>query len=256
MVMIPPVISGGMGGAAAGSVGLAGSSTGTATFPGSWRSHDSWEDADMSYSDSGDMQSQSHGGFDFQGKPYNPMLHEPMMVGTETHGGFWEDDMDYSESVIYEGVEVEAGAQANNDENTCENCPPDGKVLPIIRRCSRWSEVTINYQTRICGTFYNPETKQIQEFKYCGVSFDGWKSKLCEFWEAKARYDQFFDAFGDPKGWWKGYKSGLSQASRHQAVATINQPLNIVWAFMQPVSYRYFSKMFKGFKDIIVKWVP
>ncbi|MDT0536115.1 Tox-REase-5 domain-containing protein [Enterobacter cloacae] len=126
----------------------------------------------------------------------------------------------------------------------------------MVRRCSRWSEVTINYQTRICGTFYNPETKQIQEFKYCGVSFDGWKDKLCQFWEAKARYDQFFDAFGDPKGWWKGYRSGLSQAGRHQAVATVNQPLKVVWIFMQPVSYRYFSKMFKDFKDIITRWVP
>ncbi|HFS8942726.1 TPA: Tox-REase-5 domain-containing protein [Enterobacter roggenkampii] len=115
---------------------------------------------------------------------------------------------------------------------------------------------TISYQTRICGTFYNPETKQIQEFKYCGVSFDGWKDKLCQFWEAKARYNQFFDAFGDPKGWWKGYKSGLSQAARHQAVATVNQPLKIVWIFMQPITYRYFSKMFKDFNDIITRWLP
>ncbi|UZM73236.1 restriction endonuclease fold toxin 5 domain-containing protein [Yersinia intermedia] len=29
----------------------------------------------------------------------------------------------------------------------------------------------------------------MQEFKYCGVSFDGWKDKPCQFWEAKARYD-------------------------------------------------------------------
>lgn len=128
--------------------------------------------------------------------------------------------------------------------------------MPMVRRCSRWGEVTISYQTRICGTFYNPETKQIQEFKYCGVSFDGWKDKLCQFWEAKARYDQFFDAFGDPKGWWKGYRSALSQSSRHQAVATVNQPLKVVWIFMQPVSYRYFSKMFKDLKDIITRWVP
>ena len=113
-----------------------------------------------------------------------------------------------------------------------------------------------NIATGIVATRdYNYRT-QIQEFKYCGVSFDGWKDKLCQFWEAKARYDQFFDAFGDPKGWWKGYKSGLSQAARHQAVATVNQPLKIVWIFMQPISYRYFSKMFKDFKDIITRWMP
>ncbi|WP_240494339.1 Tox-REase-5 domain-containing protein, partial [Pantoea sp. 1.19] len=163
---------------------------------------------------------------------------------------------DYSEVVSYEGVDTKAGAQGNTDEKTCKNCPPEGKVMPMVRRCSRWSAVTISYQTRICGTFYNPETQQIQEFKYCGVSFDGWKDKLCQFWEAKARYDQFFDVFGDPKGWWKGYKSGLSQAARHQAVATVNQPLKIVWIFMQPISYRYFSKIFKDFKDVITRWVP
>ena len=179
-----------------------------------------------------------------------------MAVSAETHGDFWEDDIDYSETVSYEGVDTRAGAQAKTDEKNCENCPPEGKVMPMVRRCSRWSEVTISYQTRICGTFYNPETKQIQEVKYCGVSFDGWKDKLCQFWEAKARYDQFFDAFGDPKGWWKGYKNGLSQAARHQAVATVNQPLKSVWIFMQPVSYRYFSKMFKDFKDIITRWEP
>lgn len=256
MVMIPPVITGGMGGAVTGSVGVAGGTSGTARFPGVGSGHGGWENEDMSYPGSGGAQSRSQGGFDYQGKQYDPILNEPMAVSAETHGDFWEDDLDHSETVSYEGIETRAGTQTKTDEKTCENCPPEGKVMLMVRRCSRWSEVTINYQTRICGTFYNSETKQIQEFKYCGVSFDGWKDKVCQFWEAKARYDQFFDAFGDPKGWWKGYKSGLSQAGRHQAVATVNQPLKVVWIFMQPVSYRYFSKMFKDFKDIITRWVP
>ncbi|MCB5321028.1 Tox-REase-5 domain-containing protein [Yersinia intermedia] len=257
MVMFLPVTGGSIlgGGASAGSIGAAGSSNGTATFPG-MGSGGGWEYDDMSMPSSGGPRTRSNGGFDYQGKPYDPSLHEPMLVNVETHGDFWEDDMDHSESVSYENVDTHVGVQSKTDEKSCENCPPEGKVMPMVRRCSRWSMVTISYQTRICGTFYNPETQQIQEFKYCGVSFDGWKDKLCQFWEAKARYDQFFDAFGDPKGWWKGYKSGLSQAARHQAVATVNQPLKVVWVFMQPVSYRYFSKMFKDFKDIITRWVP
>ncbi|MDF7680959.1 Tox-REase-5 domain-containing protein [Enterobacteriaceae bacterium ESL0689] len=36
-------------------------------------------------------------------------------------------------------------------------------------------------------------------FKYCGVSFDSWKDKRCQFQEAKARYDQFFKADGQKK---------------------------------------------------------
>ena len=76
MVMIPPVITGGIGGAATGSVGVAGGSSGTATFPGSG-SHVGWEDDDMSYPGSGGTQSRNHGGFDYQGKPYDPTLGRP-----------------------------------------------------------------------------------------------------------------------------------------------------------------------------------
>ncbi|MFH5041289.1 Tox-REase-5 domain-containing protein [Enterobacter cloacae complex sp. 2024EL-00232] len=111
-------------------------------------------------------------------------------------------------------------------------------------------------QTRICGTFYNPETKQIQEFKYCGVSFDGWKEVFCQFWEAKARYDQFLINSMQKKKWWKGDRSAINQAGRHQAVSTINQPLKVVWFFMQPISYAYFKRMFVGFNDIIVRYQP
>ena len=250
------VVYGGMGGAAAGSVGAAGRSTGTSMFPGTGSSHGGWEDEDMSYPDSGSGSRQGNGGFDYQGKQYDPVLNEPMAVSAETHGDYWEDDMDYSETVSYEGVELRAGAQAKPDEKTCENCPPEGKVMPMVRRCSRWSRVTISYQTRICGTFYNPETKQIQEFKYCGVSFDGWKDKLCQFQEAKARYDQFFRADGSKKRWWTGNVSAINQASRHQAIATINQPLKVVWIFMQPLSREYFKKMFKDYKDVITRWQP
>ncbi|KMK01259.1 hypothetical protein ABW08_24115, partial [Pluralibacter gergoviae] len=121
------------------------------------------------------------GGFTYQGKPYDPALNEPMVVSAETHGDFWEDDMDHTEAVSYEGIEINAGARSETNEARCQMCPPEGKVMPMVRRCARWSRVTISYQTRICGTFYNPETRQIQEFKYCGVSFDGWKDKLCQF---------------------------------------------------------------------------
>ncbi|EPC9996581.1 Tox-REase-5 domain-containing protein [Enterobacter ludwigii] len=59
--------------------------------------------------------------------------------------------------------------------------------------------VTVSYQTRICGTFYNPETQQIQEYKYCGVFFDGWKDKLCQFWEAKASMISFSGPMGEKR---------------------------------------------------------
>jgi len=51
-------------------------------------------------------------------------------------------------------------------------------------------------------------------------------------------------------------QSAINQASRHQAVATVNQPLKIVWIFMQPVSHEYFRKIFIDYKDIITRWQP
>lgn len=240
-------------GTTAGSAGAAGGAVGSSPYPGMGNNGD-WEDEGMSDLSLGGARVSSNGGFDYQGKPYDPTLYDPMVVSVETHGDYWEDDMDYSETVSYEGVDTRAGTQAKTDEKTCENCPPEGKVLPMVRRCSRWSMVTISYQTRICGTFYNPETQQIQEYKYCGVSFDGWKDKLCQFWEAKARYDQFFISSQLKKSWWQGDRSAMNQASRHQTVATVNQPLKVVWIFMQPISYAYFQRMFVVFKDITVRY--
>ncbi|EIX4097393.1 Tox-REase-5 domain-containing protein [Cronobacter sakazakii] len=96
----------------------------------------------------------------------------------------------------------------------------------------------------------------MEEFKYCSVSFDGWKDKLCQFWEAKARYDQFFRDDGTKKDWWRGDNSAICQAGRHQAIATANKPLKVVWIFMQPVSSDYFAKIFSKYRDIIVRWEP
>jgi hypothetical protein len=247
MVMIPIMNQARLAAAAAGAAGVA-------KYPDIHRDTPLMGDGDDDYSYGGRSNTPSSG-FTYQGKAYDPILNEPMVVEAEIHGDFWEDDMDHSEAVSYENIQ--SRTDTKTDEKSCQSCPPDGKVMPMVRRCSRWSAVTINYQTRICGTFYNPDTQQIQEFKYCGVSFDGWKEALCQFWEAKARYDQFFDMYNEPKTWWKGVKSAISQAGRHQAVTTVNQPLKVVWIFMQPISYNYFTKIFRlSMPDIMTKWVP
>ncbi|ECY4958271.1 hypothetical protein AVA86_10270 [Salmonella enterica subsp. enterica serovar Livingstone] len=239
------------------SVYEAGRSTDSSIYTG-MGDNDWWEDDDMSWPDTGSPQTSDESGYDYQGKPYDPALNEPMEVSAETHGDFWEDDIDYTETVTYDSTNTKQKTeeQAKTDAKTCKSCPPTGKVLPMSRRCSRWSIITISYQTRICNTYYNPKTKKIKEFMYCGVSFDGWNDRLCQFWEAKARYDQFFRIDGRKKGWWRGDKSAISQAARHQAIATVNQPLKVVWFFMQPISAKYFKIIFKSFKDITVQWKP
>ncbi|MEA4717656.1 contractile injection system protein, VgrG/Pvc8 family [Klebsiella pneumoniae] len=140
MVMIPPVLAGGTGTAAAGSVGAAGSATGTSTFPGA-ESHGGWVADDIFYVPGGGH-SGSQGGFDYQGKPYDPILNEPMNVSAETHGDYWEDDMDYSETVSYEGIDTRTGAQTKTDEKTCENCPPRELI-------TQWRETDLAFIQRI-----------------------------------------------------------------------------------------------------------
>jgi len=267
MAMFPPLSGGGTGsGAMAGSAAMADRASGVGDRGGISQGG-GWNDEPVD--DSGPRNATRDGsrsgirgipadnhGFTEQGRLYDPILKEPMTVSAETHGEFWEDDMDYTESLTMDSTGEKATSQPKTNDKECPGCPPEGKVTPMVRRCSRWSVVTISYQTRICGTFYNPETKQIQEFKYCGVSFDGWKPMLCQFWEAKARYDQFFREDGEKKAWWKGDSSALNQAKRHQAIASFNTPLKIIWFFMQPLSCNYFRTMFINFKDIITEWQP
>lgn len=93
----------------------------------SWMISSSWEEDNISYSGSGCGSRQGNGGFYYQGKQYDPILNEPMVVSAETHGDFWEDDMDHSETVNYEGIDSKAGIQAKTDEKTCRTAHRKGR---------------------------------------------------------------------------------------------------------------------------------
>ena len=84
MVMV--LTGAGMGSAATGGVGMAGASTGTAVFPGAGSRDGDWEEDNISYPGSGSGSRQGNGGFYYQGKQYDPILNEPMVVSAETHG--------------------------------------------------------------------------------------------------------------------------------------------------------------------------
>ena len=81
---------------------------------------------------------------------------------------------------------------------------------------------------------------------------------------ADSQLHYWFDVrlpYSEPSGLFDGAAESVwdvrtKQASRHQAVANINQPLKVVWIFMQPISYRYFSIVFYYMKDIVVRWEP
>lgn len=123
----------------------------------------------------------------------------------------------------------------------CKECPPDHGT-PYNRSTAGWSELSIAYQVRICGLPSGPGF--ITEWMYNGITFDGFDSSQCLLKEAKGRYDQFFDEFGDPKEWWKGDEPVMSEAAKQSAAAKPMPPIQLRWHFMQPMSYRFFSKVF------------
>lgn len=127
----------------------------------------------------------------------------------------------------------------------CKECPPD-KGTPFNRPTAGWSEISVVYQARIGGLPVGPGF--ITEWVFNGIAFDGFDSSQCMLKEAKARYDQFFDDFGDPREWWKGDEPIMVEASAQSVVAKPMPPVQLRWYFMQPMSYRFFTKVFSAMR--------
>lgn len=125
----------------------------------------------------------------------------------------------------------------------CKDCPPDRGVFSY-RNTAGWSDFTITYQQRISGMPPAPMPGHITEWNWMGVEFDGFESDQCLLKEAKAKYDQFFDDFGFRRDFWTGDEALFAQATRQSTAATPQPPVRLRWYFMQPLSYRYFSRLF------------
>lgn len=137
----------------------------------------------------------------------------------------------------------------------CKECPPD-RGAPFNRSTAGWSETSITYQARIGGLPVGPGF--ITEWLFNGVTFDGFDSSQCLLKEAKAKYDQFFDDFRRVRGWWtEGADKLLEEAYRQGAAAQPRPPIQLRWHFMEPISFRYFSKVIKAaYPDIEVVYQP
>ncbi|WP_286758348.1 restriction endonuclease fold toxin 5 domain-containing protein [Ralstonia sp. RL] len=121
----------------------------------------------------------------------------------------------------------------------CKECPPDKG--PLVTRRWNMSDVSRAYQARITG--FAPYT----EWNFAGVDFDGFRSSACLLQEAKAKYDQFFDPEdGNPKFFFKidGVIKIRRQASVQSMVVRQSSPTTLNWYFMEPISYRYFTRQF------------
>lgn len=124
-------------------------------------------------------------------------------------------------------------------DESCKKCPPD--IGSLVNRNWNMSEISREYQARVTG--FAPRT----EWSFSGLDFDGFRSTQCLLQEAKARYDQFFSPdSGQPKFFFllTGERNIRRQARAQNIVVASNPPSQLAWYFMQPLSYRYFSRLF------------
>jgi hypothetical protein len=129
------------------------------------------------------------------------------------------------------------------EKKACEKCPPDCGEL-VLRDTAGWKPWTIAYQQRIGGMPPAP-IGYVHEWKFSGIDFDGFQSSSCVLKEAKAKYDYFFNDLGRIKEWWSGDADLIEQAVKQSnAVRPIWEKTKLNWYFMEPKSYRYFSKIF------------
>jgi hypothetical protein len=141
------------------------------------------------------------------------------------------------------------------ERKKCKDCPPD-RGAPFNRSTAGWSELSIAYQARIGGMPVGPGF--IAEWLFNGVTFDGFDSSECLLKEAKARYDQFFDEFRQVRDWWRDGAYKLTEEAYRQATAAQPRPpVQLRWHFMEPISYRYFSRIIKAaYPDVEVVFQP
>ncbi|MFN3296626.1 Tox-REase-5 domain-containing protein [Caldimonas sp.] len=126
---------------------------------------------------------------------------------------------------------------------TCKECPPD-RGEAALQSTAGWSLDSIDYQRRIGQMPAAPEGYLV-EWQFNGVRFDGFDSSQCLLKEAKARYDQFFDEWG---GFQYPFQERIFVKMTNEAVAQNRAaipkpPIRLQWNFMEPVSYRYMSKV-------------
>ncbi|ATD60429.1 MAG: Tox-REase-5 domain-containing protein [Janthinobacterium svalbardensis] len=120
------------------------------------------------------------------------------------------------------------------EKEKCKECPPDrGALMPVNHHMSQNS---MEYQARITG--FPPG----MEWLFEGKDFDGFKSSMCLLQEAKADYDQFFNAkgkleypFQEQLFVGKMQKQAIAQAM----IVKINKPTVLTWYFQTPMAFKY-----------------
>jgi hypothetical protein len=140
------------------------------------------------------------------------------------------------------------------EDKKCEECPPDHGAF--WQRSFTVRQPWVDYQIRICSMPSGPNF--VLEWNWMNVKFDGFDSSECLLKEAKGRYDQFFTRFGARQQWWReGEEEVIAEAMIQGAVARPRPPVVLKWYFMEPISFRYFSRIIQAaYPDIEVLFRP
>lgn len=120
----------------------------------------------------------------------------------------------------------------------CEKCPPDeGNTWK--RKVKDVNDDWVQYQAKITGMAVGPD--YIEEWKYKGKEFDGFKSNLCLLQEAKGNYDQFFKSKGDFKYLFQKdmFSKMLDTATKQMSVVRTSAPASLTYYFQTPLAYDY-----------------
>jgi hypothetical protein len=131
-------------------------------------------------------------------------------------------------------------------DEPCKKCPPDAGNL--VTRNWNMSDTSRAYQAQVTG--FSAGT----EWNFSGLDFDGFRTSMCQLEEAKAKYDQFFDGdTGRPKRFFRlfGIQKMRAQAQAQSIVVSGNRPSQLLWYFMQPLSYEFFTRDFRVSAPII-----
>lgn len=157
--------------------------------------------------------------------------------------------------------------------NKC-NCPPETfkRVRKETKDRSGMSELSLDYQSAICGSNWYPQkkndktSKNIIEWVYFKgpgnppVEFDGWIPRFCLFLEAKARYDHLFENKNgqiQPASWAFNISNDLiKQASRQDRVCKANYPAKCCWVWMTIKAYQFFDRIKQNYPNLYSIYVP
>ncbi|MBD2794187.1 hypothetical protein ID852_19870 [Xenorhabdus sp. 42] len=124
----------------------------------------------------------------------------------------------------------------------CKSCPASSGMSKIEHR-NFGNIINLQYQVYITQATSGPGW--VVEWEYLTVSFDGFQKEFCLLQETKGAYDQFFIDENTVQKFYSGIKGTVQQAHVQDNIVCLTPPNKLAWYFMEPLSFKYFYKIFR-----------